>query len=257
MRFFTQIRGRVDGFVGQRIDARVVHRSGDRHRRGNEVLNLPRAQILLLQVQGQLHGVRERGARVTGDEVRHQVLLFAGRFTGLAKRLREALVHLDARLLHLFQHFRIGVLGRHGDLAAGVVLGQFGDEFRAALGQIITNPRGDEHALDAPFGAHFAEQFDQRIMIGLQVLADPRMHAGEPATRALGALVLAAHLVHVGGRPTHVRDRAAEARHARQLPHLPQHALGGAALNDAPLVLGDAAKGAAAEAAAHGHESIL
>ena len=50
-------------------------------------------------------------------------------------------------------------------------------------------------------------QIDERAVVGDQVLADARVHAGEPAARALDLLVLAAHLVHVGGRAAEVGDR--------------------------------------------------
>ena len=65
------------------------------------------------------------------------------------------------------------------------------------------------------------------------------------------------HLVHVGGRATEVRQHAREPLHPRQLAHLAEHAPLGPALDDAPLVLRDAAERAAAEAAAHRDDRVL
>ena len=85
----------------------------------------------------------------------------------------------------------------------------------------------------------------------------PGVDARQAPAGALGALVLAAHLVHVGGRAADVGDGPAEALHARERAHLAQDAVGAAALDDAPLVLGDAAERAAAEAAAHRDDRVL
>ena len=71
-------------------------------------------------------------------------------------------------------------------------------------------------------------------------------------------LVLAAHLVHVRRRAAEVADRRRSSRpDARSARTSRKHAVGRAALDDAPFVLGDAAEGAAAEAAAHGDDRVL
>ena len=79
----------------------------------------------------------------------HEVLLLAGLLARLAERLREALVVLDGGLLHLVEHLGVGVLGRDGELPAGVVARELADELGAALGEIVANAARDEDALDA------------------------------------------------------------------------------------------------------------
>src|SRR5262249_33941159 len=125
-----------------------------------EVLNLPRPHSVPLQVEGELDWVLERGARMPGDEVGDQGLLFACPFACLAESLRESLVGLDAWLLHLVEHPRVVVLGSDGELAAGVMQSELANKVGTAIGKIVPNTRCDEDALDAllaPHGAHQRE----------------------------------------------------------------------------------------------------
>ena len=192
------------------------------------------------------------------DEVRHEVLLLAGLLARLAERLREALVVLDGRLLHLVEHLRVGVLGGDAELAARVVARELADELGAPLGEVVAHAARDEDALDARLAC--ARVFSRSTSGAWSVTRFSQMPGctHERRRHALSvSLVLAAHLVHVRRRAADVGDGAAEVLHARQRAHLAQHAVGAAALDDAPLVLGDAAERAAAEAAAHRHDRVL
>ena len=89
-------------------------------------------------------------------------------------------------------------------------------------------------------------------MVGVQVRADAGIHARRQPAGRLDLGALARQAVHVGGRTAQVGDDAREAGHVvAHLLDLAQHRRLGAVLDDAPLVLGDRAEGAAAEAAAH------
>ena len=89
-------------------------------------------------------------------------------------------------------------------------------------------------------------------MIGIHVRTDVRKDTGEPTARGLYLRVLASHPVHVGRRPAKVGDSAGEARRlVADFLDLVQDGFLRAALDDAPLVLGDRAEGAAAEATPH------
>src|SRR5262249_130081 len=105
--------------------------------------------------------------------------------------------------------------------------------------------------LDPRQRARTAIEADQRRMVGVEVRADARIHARGPAAGALDLTALAREAVHVGGRAAEIGDDAGEAGHgvAHRLD-LAQHGALRAALDDAALVLGDRAEGAAAEAAA-------
>ena len=253
----AQVLRRVDRRACEGVGACVIHGGRHRHRRRDEVLHLSRSHPSLLEVERQLDHVGQRAARVPRDVVRHQVLLLAGLLARARELLGEALVAGHPGLLHLVEHVVDHVLRRHRQLPARVVPRQLLDERRRALREVVADPRRDEHPLDPLLLAHALEQVDERPMIRLQVLAHPRVHAGQAPTRGLDRLALAAHLIHVRRRSADVADHPAKVVHAAQRPHLAQHALRRSALDDPPLVLRDRAEAAAAEAAAHRHDRVL
>src|SRR5689334_4846957 len=94
-------------------------------------------------------------------------------------------------------------------------------------------------------------------MVSNEVFADSWMHAGQTTARALGTFILAGHLVHVGRGPAALRAYSREARRPRELANLAKHARLASPLDDSPLVLGDAAEGAAAETPPHRYDRVL
>ena len=236
----------------ERVLARVVHRGRQRHRRGQEGLHLVEAEVVLLQPQRQVEHVLVGRARVGCDEVRHQVLLLARQRRELLEHLAEFLVGTDARLHHLGERVLLGVLGRDLEQAADVVGDELLHVLRRAHRQVVAQARADGDALDARHRARLAVQLDQRGMVGVEILADARIHARQPPAVLLDRLALAHHAVHVGRRPAEVGDVALEVgRLVADLLDLVNDRRVRAALDDAALVLGDRAEGAAAEAAAH------
>ena len=122
----------------ERVQARVVHRRGRGHGAGVEGLDLVSLEAVALEPDGQVHHVFIGGAGVGCDEVRDKVLLFAGFFAELLKHLFEAVIRANARLHHLGQGPRLGVLGRNLEVAAHMVGDQFFDVLRRAHGQVVT-----------------------------------------------------------------------------------------------------------------------
>ena len=75
---FSHALGDVDLSAGHGVDASVVHARGDVEGAGDEILDLVGTLAASLQVESHVdHGV-QIAARVTGDEVGDEVLLFAG-----------------------------------------------------------------------------------------------------------------------------------------------------------------------------------
>ncbi len=97
-----------------------------------------------------------------------------------------------------------------GDLqvAADVVLDQFGHVFRRLLGQVHADAGGDVDLVDARDLAAFLHQVDERAVVGSQQLADLGMDAREPLALGLDLGTSALHLVHVGGGTADVGDHA-------------------------------------------------
>src|ERR1019366_546691 len=156
----------------ERVDAGDVHRRGNGHGRRNEILHLARAHVLGLEPEPELDRVLDGRPRVAADEIRHEVLLFARLLARLTERLREALVVLDRRLLHLVEHFRVRVLGGDAELPARVVGRELANKLGAPHGVVVANAARDVDTLDPRLGPHAAEEIDERRVVGHQVLAD-------------------------------------------------------------------------------------
>src|SRR4029077_16007299 len=167
------------------------------------------------------------------------------------EELLEAVVGGDAGLHHLRQRAFRQRLGGDLEIAAGVVLRELLDVLGRFDGEVVTHARGDQHFAYSGERARRAVQTDERGVIRVEIRADARVHAGGTAASALDLAALAGKAVHVGGRSAEIGDDPGESRDgvAHRLD-LAQHRVLRAALDDAALVLGDRAEGAAAEAAA-------
>ncbi len=138
-----------------------------------------------------------------------------------------------------------------------MMLGQFAQVNLVQLGQIHPDPAGDQNFADARFAAGLAQQLDQRSMIGSKQFTYARVNAGKATAFGFHIGPGAAHLVHVGGGPTHIADHAAKIRVLRQFAHLGQNGFLATRLDDAPLVRGDRAKSAAPKTPAHNGYRVL
>ena len=164
----------------------------------------------------------------------------------------EAVVAADARLHHLRQRPALGVLGRDLQVAADVVRDQFLHVLGRLHRQVVAQARADQDLLHAAQRARAAVQLDQRAVVGVQVRADAGVDAARLAAGGLDGRALAADAPHVGRGPAEVADDAGETLDlVADVLDLADDRVFAAALDDAALVLGDRAEGAAAEAAAH------
>ena len=155
-------------------------------------------------------------------------------------------------LHHLGQRAALGVLGRDLEVAAHVVLHQLFHVFRALHGQVVAQAGADQHLLDATQFAGAFVDLDQRAVVGGEVGADAGVDAAGLAAGGLDLGRLAAQAVHVGRGAAEVGHDAGEAFHlVADVFDFADDRFFRAALDDAALVLGDGAEGAAAEAAAH------
>ena len=151
---------------------------------GRKVCTWSRRKSLLLQPQRQFEHVLVGGARMRGDEVGDQVLLLAGLLRKLVEHRLELVVAAHARLHHFRQRPFLGVLGRDLQVAADVVRHQFLDVFGRAHGEVVAQAGADQHLLDAGQRARLAVELDQRRVVGVEVLADAGIDAGQaPAGR--------------------------------------------------------------------------
>ena len=187
-----------------------------------------------------------------GDEVGDQVLLLAGLLRIAVEQLLEAVVGAHSRLHHLRQRAVAQMLRGDLQIATDVVLREFAHVLGRLDREVIAHTRCDQHLLDAGQRARLAIQLDQRRMVGIEIGADARVDTGRTAAGALDLAALAGQAVHVGGRAAQIGDHAGKARHLCRgsSPISRSTECFRAALDDAALMLGDRAEGAAAEAAA-------
>ena len=187
-------------------------------------------------------------------EVRHEELLHAQLPVDLLVALREALVHQVARLAHHRQHGVRHVLGRHLQLAAHVVGAQLVQERVAvlAVGQHVVEPdaRAHEHLLHARQLAQPAQQTQVVGVVGPQLLAGLGVQAALVRARARFQLLGAGRRAEVRRGAAHVVDVALEVGLLDDGPRLLHQRVVAARLHDAPLMEGERAERALAEAAA-------
>lgn len=117
-----------------------------------------------------------------GDEVRDQILLFARLLRVGVEQLFKTIVAAHARLHHLRQRAFFGVLRRNLEIATNVVRRQLFDVARIFHGDVITHPGRDEDLLDALQIARAAVEVDRRLVVGVHVLTNARIDAGEATT---------------------------------------------------------------------------
>ena len=236
----------------QRVFVGVVHRRCRGHRAGVEGLHLVGSKAAFLQPDRQVHHVVVTGARVGRDEIRDQKLLFARFQRVLFKHLLELVIAADAGLHHFGEWALLGVLRRNLQVAAHVVRHQLFDVLRALHRQVIAQAGADQNFLHALQRPRAAVHLDERVVVGVQVRANARVHTRRFAAGRFDLGAFAADAVHVGRRAAEVGNGAGKAfdRVADRLD-LSDHRVLGPALDDAAFVLSDGAERAAAKATPH------
>ena len=242
----------VAGDFAQRILAAVVHSCRRGHGRRVKGLHLVGAKTVFLQPQRQVHHVFVAGARVGGDKVWNQILLFTGFQTELLKQSFEFVVAANPRLHHLGERALLGMLRRNLQVTANMVGYQFFHVLGALHRQVVAQARTDQNFLDPLERTGTAVDLDQGVVVGTQVGADTGVNAARLAAGGFNLGAFATQAVHIRRGTTQIRNGAGKALHlVADVLHLADDGFLGAALDDAAFVLGDGAKRTAAKTAAH------
>ena len=137
------------------------------------------------------------------------------------------------------------MLRRNLQIAADVVRRQLFDVARIFHGDVVTYPGRDQDLLDALQVARAAVEVDRRLVVGVHMLANARIDAGEATAGLLRARRLAAQHVHVRGWAAKVGNHAGKARHrVANSFDLIDDRIFRAALDNTAFVLGNGAEGA-------------
>ena len=241
----------VDLLHGAGIQAGVVHAGGEASWRGVEVLHLVRHKAVAFQVECHVYCGVEVGTGVAGDEVGHQILLFAQLLVDALVFCLEILVHLVAALPHKGQDFVVHVFWGHLQLAGDVVLAQLPEK-----GPILFQHQVVESDAAANKDLLYAGKLPQpsqegqvvavvhlKMGTGLGTEAFP-MDAGS-GLRLLGTGILA----EVGGGAAYIVDVALEIRLFGEKKSLPLQGFMAAGLDSLALMECDGAEGAGSKAA--------
>jgi hypothetical protein len=95
----------------------------------------------------------------------------------------------------------LGVFRGDLEVAADVMRDQFLDVFRRLHGQVVAHAGADQDLLDAGQRTRLAVDLDQRAVVGIQVFADVREHAGlrrRQADSIFGSLQASRYMLAVG-----------------------------------------------------------
>ena len=256
---FVRVLGCVDRLHGPGIQARVVHHRGDRGGGGVEVLDLLGHVAHVPDVLGQGDGVLQPGARVGGHEIGHHVLIEMHLGAELLIFFHEALVDRVPGLAHEVQHMVADVLRGHPELARDVVFHQLPEEGVVLVRQQVVeaDAAADEDLFHPGQGPELPQQLHVVRVIRPEIPAGPGEEALLPGADPLGELLFAGGEPEVGRGAAHVVDVALEFRVFGHAFSFPEDGLVAPGLDDAALVEGDGAEGAAAEAAPVGGQAEL
>ena len=254
--------GHVHRLHGPGVDLRVPHAGGEGTRGGVEILDLLRLAARLIEEHRQVHRVGEGTPRVAAHQVGHQVLLQAVAAVEALVLLLEPLIDLEVGLAHVVQHPGGAVLRGHLQLAGDVVADQVREELAVVPAEhvVVADAAADEDLLHPGDGPELPQQAQVVPVVRVQVFAGGGGQAGAVLAHAVLCLLLAGGVAEVGGGSPHVMDVALELGVSGEALHLPDHALVAPGGDHPPLVEGQGAEVAPAEAApvvGHGEADLL
>ncbi len=115
----------------------MVHGSRSCHWAWVKGLHLVGTKAIALEPNCQVHHVRVGGARVRGNKIRNQILLFTCFTAVFVKHLLESIVRPHTRFHHFREYIGFGMFGGDFEITADMVGDQFFDIFGVFDRQII------------------------------------------------------------------------------------------------------------------------
>ncbi len=215
-------------------------------------MHLIQSEAVFLQPQRQVHHIFIFSTRMCGDEIRDQILLFTGLFRVSIKQFFEALIAAHTRFHHFRKRPFLSMLWCDFQITAHMVAGQLFDITRIFYCQIVANAGGDQDLFDPFQITGSTVQRDRRLMVGIHVRANLRIHTRRPAAGLFSPRGLAAQHIHIRGRPAKIRNNTGKTRDfIANLFDFTNNRVFRATLNNAPFMLRNRAEGATAITAAH------
>ena len=148
-----------------------------------------------------------------GDEIRDKILFLARFLRITVEQALEFVIRPDTRLHHFGQDVLFRMFRCNLQQTADMMRNQFADVFWRFDGDIITDTRTDQDFLHSRQCPCFPVQGNEFAVVGIQVLADLRINARQPAADALDFFVAASKTVHVRRRAAQIGNDSGEPVH--------------------------------------------
>ncbi|CSC09461.1 Uncharacterised protein [Vibrio cholerae] len=158
----------------QRVHFCVIHRGSITHWRWIEVLYLVTTVVVGFQPQREVNHVFIFSTRVSGDEVRDQILFFARFSAVFFKQLFKAIIRPHTRFHHHAQRAFFRMLRSNLQIAANVVGHQLTHVLRRFNRQVVTYTRSDHHFLNALHITRCTIQINSVFVVGIELMTDTR-----------------------------------------------------------------------------------
>ncbi len=193
---------------------------------------------MLFQEHGELHRFLQGAARVARHKIRHQILLLAAFLCCGIEPLLKLLIDLDMRLAHEIQHLVAGVLRRHLELTAHVILHKLVQKIVVLVLEHIVEPDTGtyEYLFDPLYGPQSAQKMYIVAVVGYEVLAGSGRQALLPLAHAVLLLLLAGGVTEVRRRSADIVDITLEPWIFRELHCFLVYAVLASGLDPAPLM---------------------
>lgn len=229
----------------------MIHHRRNGSRGRIKILDLFGHDPVGLDFEGQLNGIVEVAAGMSGDQVRHQKLFEVEQPVGLLVPCLESLVNFWRRLAHCLERLAADMLRGYLELAADVVLTQFSQKIMLLIHHQIIKPDAgpDKDLFDTWQFTDLTQQGQVITMVSFERGAGFRKEALTVFTDAALALSGTGRLEKVGCRSADIVDITFKTRHFGNQPGFAQDGCIASALDNPPLVESDGTEMAAAKAA--------
>ena len=248
--FFFHGFGYINRFSCERILLRVVDAGSQRAWGRIEILHLIRNKSIFLQKQSQFHSILQTAARMTGDQIRDQILLLPQLPVCLFIFFTKLQKNILSRLSHLGKYCRSDMLWRNFQCSAYMILAEFLQKC-LSLGIrheiIVADSRTDKHFLYAIQLPHRTQNLQIIAVIYIHIGTDSRIETVSVPADSCRQLLLAGRCAEIGSRSADIVNVSFKIFFLRQRRRFPYNRCAAPAPDLPSLVISQGAETASAK----------